>query len=338
MRVQRIGARSSKVVINEDLLGIAANDGRLYMAKIGIVSSIDFQNTAQQTAFAAGVTNAAGGGATPTYVPKDRLGFDRKRIAAAIATLASDATVSCIVTVGGLIACDEAIVNSGAKSFISLIGWLPPAPFPQPSAALPGGAISSFKGCVTLNTSGLTQARVSWITAAPWATAVANIGLLYDKTTPMATQEINAFQTALGLAQLGANQVVDASNGRANPSQYNADFGNFAKTIASVIISAAPLHHQNREQLISAANASGLNICYPLQSYQNTGGTNQPVHSQAVAIGPDLDATPANPLGAPINGNGAYYLLGQMAWTVDNAPTAALGTPVVTAPTLTTAI
>jgi hypothetical protein len=113
-----------------------------------------------------------------------------------------------------------------------------------------------------------------------------------------------------------------------NPDNYSDDFDKLKTAgMQSVVISAAPLHGKHKEGLISAANASGLNICYPLRGYQNTGGTNKPVTGKAVAIGPDLNVN---------NANGAYFLLGQMAWTVFNGGNP--GAPIVPAPPATTPI
>jgi hypothetical protein len=183
------------------------------------------------------------------------------------------------VTAGGLICCHEAILNVGTKPYISLVGYLPDAPFPQP-----GGTASPFRGCVTLNNMVLTATRVSWIMSSTnWNTPAANIGLLHDKNTAMSTREIAAFQAALGVA-LAPGQVVDAAFGRADSDQYLRDFQQFVN-IKSIIISAAPVHGKRREELISAANdyvslnagPPPVRICYPLQGFQNTGGTNTPI-------------------------------------------------------------
>ena len=115
-------------------------------------------------------------------------------------------------------------------------------------------------------------------------------------------------------------------NGVGNPENYAVDFANF-QGVQAVVISAAPRHHSFKEQLISAANASGFHICYPLQGYANTGGINKPVHNKSVAIGPELDAS---------NANGAYFLLGQMTSTVLAGGNPAQ--PIVTAPSVTTPI
>jgi hypothetical protein len=298
------------------------------MPNIGVVSSINFKNTLHQIQFNAGVASLAAG-VVPTYQIKDKLGFgNRMRIAAAINALATNTAspVDCIVTTGGLFCCHEALLNVGTKPFISLIGYPPSAPFPQP-----GGIASPFRGCVTLDSSALAlvTARVDWILSpAPrhFHTVPAHIGLLYDPNTAMATQEIKAFQAELGIALLPTGQVVDAKNGLADPDQFSADFNAFDNTIESVIISAAPRFGKYKEQLIAAANESGLNICYPLQGYQNGGGTNKPVAGKTVFIGPDINA---------IDNTGAYFLLGQMAWTLSHAPGTALAPPIQTAPSLT---
>src|SRR5215472_18334812 len=231
------------------------------MAGVGIVSSIDFQSTTQQTAFVAGANQAA----NFYYNIYDKLGFNRKRIAQAVTSLVNDARVTLIVTVGGLVTCAETVMNNSTKKFISLIGFLPTAPFPQPSNA------SWFAGCVTLDTIAQNTTRLNWIANPPWSIAPLNIGLLYDPNTAMATQEAAAWQAA------GGGVAVPSDSGVANADNYSADFDVLKKSsMGAVVISAAPNHHKHREQLISAANASGLNICYPLKGYANTGGSNQP--------------------------------------------------------------
>jgi hypothetical protein len=274
------------------------------MAGIGIVSSVGFQNTAQQTAFQAGLNNQA-----VNYNIKDRLGFDRQPLAAAINALINDTNVTVIATVGGLVSCAEAILNNSSKPFISLIGLLPDLPFPQPISGM-------FKGCVTLDTIGQDAARIRWIQGSPWTiTPATAIGLLYDPHTPMAAREIAAWTAA------GGGQQVPSQNGIADPGNYSADFDNFGAGIEAVVISAAPRHHSYKEQLIAAANCSGFHICYPLQGYANKGGINQPIPGKSVTIGPELDA---------LDASGAYFLLGQMASTVLAGGN--LAQPIVTVP------
>lgn len=283
------------------------------MPGVGIISSIDFQNTTQQAAFLVGANQ-------PTnfyYRVIDKLGFTRNQIGQAISALVSDPKVTLIVTVGGLVTCHETILNNSKTPFISLIGYLPPAPFPQPSNA------SLFRGCVTLDTIAQNSARITWIGNAPWSIAPANIGLLYDPNTAMATQEAANWQS------LGGGSAIAATNGAGNPESFSADFDALKKAgVAAVVISAAPAHYKHREQLIAAANASGFDICYPLKGYANIGGINLPVHNKAVTIGPDLDSS--NP-SAP----GAYWQLGNMAQIILAGGS---GTMIVTAGTSTVAL
>jgi hypothetical protein len=251
--------------------------------KIGLVSSIDFQSTKAQAAFQAGVGSVSG----LTYNYRDKVGFNRTRLAEAINKVVSDPAVTLVVTVGGLAVCNEAIVNT-TKSFISLIGWLPSTPFPQPANS------TLFRGCVTLDSPTNNQTRINYIHTT-WGVPIPNITLLYDPDTAMAIQEVANWG--------GATPVpLDSSN----PSSFSSVFDNLPNTVQAVVISAAPAHHKHREQLISAANKWGGYVCYPLLSYANTGGNNQPTSGKAVTIGPDLDGNTA----------GAYFLLGQMAGTI----------------------
>ena len=95
-----------------------------------------------------------------------------------------------------------------------------------------------------------------------------------------------------------------ATNGISDPTKFGADFDNLVSAGAkAVVISAAPYFHKQREDLIKAANSSGLYICYPLLSYRNASGNNQPTPGMATLYGPEL-----------VNGTGnAYELMGAMA-------------------------
>jgi hypothetical protein len=259
--------------------------------KIGLVSSIDFQSTKVQAAFQAGLGTISG----LTYAYKDKVGSNRTKIADAISKLNGDQNVTLIVTVGGLIVCNEAIVNS-TKQFISLAGWLPNSPFSQPANN------SLFRGCVTLDSPTGTNNtnRINYIHTT-WDVPITNIVLLYDPDTAMATQEI---------ANWGGGTPVPLDN--SNPDSFSDVFGNLPATVQAVVISAAPAHHKHREQLISAANKWGGYVCYPLLSYANAGGNNQPTSGKALTYGPDLEGNNSN------NNPGAYYQLGQMAATILN--------------------
>jgi hypothetical protein len=256
--------------------------------KIGLVSSIDFQSTKAQAAFQAGLGSITG----LTYAYRDKVGFNRTKIANVINKLSSDQSVSLIVTVGGLITCNEAVMNS-TKPFISLIGWLPNSPFSQPANS------SLFRGCVTLDSPTATnnQNRISYIHN-NWGVPIPDIVLLYDPDTAMATQELANWAG-------GTPVPLDSSN----PGSFSDTFDNLPNAVQAVVISAAPAHHKHREQLISAANKWGQYVCYPLLSYANTGGNNQPTSGKALTYGPDLD-------GMITTAPGAYYQLGQMAATI----------------------
>jgi hypothetical protein len=107
---------------------------------IGILSTIAFDKDPAQIAFQAGVNQAAGF----YYNIQDNIGFNGAQLTIALNKLLNDPKVGMIVTCGGLVTCQEAVTNDKTKPFISLIGWLPPAPFSQP----PSG---QFIGCVNLN-------------------------------------------------------------------------------------------------------------------------------------------------------------------------------------------
>jgi hypothetical protein len=180
--------------------------------------------------------------------------------------------------------------NDTHKPFISLIGWLPPAPFLQP-----GTPNNPFTGCVNLQLIDEDLDRVNWLVQNNRAQDRQHVGLLCDSVTPMQQQE--------RLSWTGGAVVLTQN--------FTQDFNDFVTAgMQAVVISGSPNFHGSIESLINAANHSGLFVCYPLQSYANSGGT-QP--HNAVLIGPDLVRQ---------DNQGAYFLLGQMASTVlaGNAP------------------
>jgi hypothetical protein len=266
---------------------------------IGIVSSIDY-NPHMAAHFRAGFV--AGGSAWPGVdTSQTARGYAAGALQTAIATLNSAGAVNFIVTIGGLVTCHAAILNS-SKRFISLVGGAPEVSPP----------FGKFVGCCSMDCYAADQVRLQWLTdpahaghfptGAPFA--LNSIGLLYNPNSKMAVPEISNW---------GGGQVVSAVNSSAvaipTVANFQADFALFSVGIQAIVISADPFFHQNKTNLIAAANSTNKYICYPLRSYRNRPApmANQPATGRSVLIGPDSAIPP------PISTTNAYYRMGVMA-------------------------
>jgi hypothetical protein len=267
------------------------------MPTIGIVSSIEY-SAEMQTSFLAGLNMAP----MPNFIVRDRTGYRPIPLRKAITDLVG-APVDLIVTFGGLIACNAAravVVAPAVMKFISLIGGRPGGFVPPPNLL--------FAGCCDLQSFAQDPNRIAWLSNPanaghfPGGAAfpAANIGLLYNPNSVMSNDEV---------AHWTGGQTVPAVNGWADPTKFNLDFNSFGATIQAVVISADPYFHRYRENLITAANASGLYICYPLPSFANPNGT-APTVGNAAIIGPDFHGI------NPINANAACFKMGAMAAAV----------------------
>jgi hypothetical protein len=316
LRLSRVAARYIKHLLQAGQPGTTIDrlrkepDGRQQMSGIGLLSTIDY-SADMQTSFQAGFRSVM---ALPYVTTQAQIGYNAGALGTAINTLNTDATLnanpqsSLIVTFGGFIACNAAILGSNFN-FISLVGGLPAVPVPS----------GRFAGCCNLASFLTDQDRIDWLSdpanaghfpnGAAFPTA--NIGLLYNRYSTMAPLELTAWRAA------GGGQAVAADQGWATPGNFNLDFNQFSNTIQAIVISADPYFHRHRNDLISAANGSTKYICYPLLSYRNltAPAANQPTPGNAVVYGPDLHQV--NPA---VSTTAAYYQMGVMAAT-------AIGTP-----------
>jgi hypothetical protein len=73
----------------------------------------------------------------------------------------------------------------------------------------------------------------------------------------------------------------------------------FTATLKADVISADPFFQESKNELIKAANATGLYLCYPLLHYRNNGGAHKPKGGKTTLFGPSLE--------------NAYKMLGQVA-------------------------
>jgi hypothetical protein len=222
----------------------------------------------------------------PSYYPDN--GYNNKLNAAIGAVNAG-----LLVTLGGLVSFNSAQTNAITK-FISLVGGTPPdgkgAPFPTPAAG------SNFWGCVSLESYAHNLDRIQYLGTQPQAPRQggpyqpADITLLYDPRSGMSGAEVAGW-TGGPLVQAGGDGTAVSITHAFHDI-----------TTRAVIISADPFFHRSREPLISAANASGKYICYPLDNYRNRRGNHVPQHGWATVYGPKIED--------------GITMLGQMARTV----------------------
>jgi hypothetical protein len=255
---------------------------------IGIVSSIGY-DAAMTTAFNTGL-----GSLNPTQTILDKLGFKTQNILTAIQQLNGDTNIGLIVTFGGNFTWN--VANQYAtKPFISLVGGI-----------LPNTQMSPFcAGGVTLNSYETDTARIIDLVNVKPKVQPSEIWLLYDPRASMTPAE---------LANWTGGGTTAATNGISDPTKFSLDFANIPNTAKAVVISAAPYFLHQREELIKAANASNLYLCYPLLRYRNAGGTNHPTHGMTTLLGPELCEGAGN----------AYESMGATANTVlSGAPNSA---------------
>jgi hypothetical protein len=207
--------------------------------------------------------------------------YKRAKLKAKIEQFNTDSQIGLIVMVGGLVAYEAANSGLATKPFLALLGVTP----------LDDG--SQCFGGVSLDSSRSNPDRINDLVANN-GFAASEIGLFQNPNSAMQAQEEQAWT--------GARPVVKCSvdaNGDVNPATYPADMAQFPATVKAIVISADPFFQETMEELIGAANGTGKYICYPLQAYENTGGTNLPTPGKTTLFGPSLV--------------GAYKLLGQLA-------------------------
>jgi hypothetical protein len=249
---------------------------------IGVISSIPCHNPFKH-AFERAVADAGVNlGAPPTYYDDIGYGGDYKT---PIGNLNDDNTIGLIVTLGGMIAF-KAASTFAKKPFISLVGGPPAGGLPSPGIK---PLNNYFYGGVSLESYAGNSARIAHLGGPPHKFAPKDITLLYNPNSVIAPDE---------LANWTGGPVL--AKGDNKNSTYSHAFT--AILTPAVIVSADPIFHKHRENLIEAANDSYEYMCYPLQNYRNDGGTNQPAPGRTTIYGPKLEH--------------AISTLGQMAATV----------------------
>jgi len=161
-----------------------------------------------------------------------------------------------LVTLGGLVAFSAAMQYSQAK-FISLIGGTPQIngnSFPAPANGI------NFWGAVSFESYVGNTARIRYLGRPPHSYQPSQITLLYNPNSAMADIETQNWPNTN--IQIGG---VDA-NGNNSDQYYTFAFQGI--TTPAVVVSADPWFNQTRDKLVTAANASGLYVSYPLQNYK----------------------------------------------------------------------
>jgi len=254
---------------------------------IGVLSSIPFAGTKLAAAFDKGFGRAG------IYANiKDNCGYDAASLQAAVQALNNDIKIGLIVTVGGLIAAQEAARSTGATlPFISLIGGTP--------GNFKGGGY--FRGGVSLESFAHNPHRIAHLKSLKIPEE--KICLLSNPNSFMSPLERTAWQAAPrgGVFDAGGTAGAGSPNSTAT---YKAAFGKIsAAGMMAVVVSADPFFQATMDDLINEANqwikaGQGRRICYPLHDYANPSGKCQPIAGHTL-YGPDLME--------------AYALLGQMA-------------------------
>jgi hypothetical protein len=243
---------------------------------IGVISTLKAR-ARLKNAFINGVNNA-----NVTLKFEHVASYKRAKLKAKIEQFNADQQIGLIVMVGGLVAYEAANAPTGAtKPFLALLG------------VTPGDANAQCYGGVSLDSSRSNPERIIDLVTNNGFSA-SEIGLFQNPNSAMQALEEQLWT--------GARPVVKCSvdaNGDVHPATYRADIGQFPATVKAIVISADPFFQETMEELIGAANETGKYICYPLQAYENTGGTNLPTPGKAMLFGPSLV--------------GAYKLLGQLS-------------------------
>jgi len=255
---------------------------------IGLMSTISYHGKDLETNFRRGVGNDQWCDAAN---PIDNTGYSDAALQTAIGQFNGNGSVGLIVTVGGVTAA-RAAKQYATKPFISLFGGT--------TAEFPGTIRDNFYGGVFLDTVNHNDDRVQHLNGLGHQSA--HICLLINPDSKLASVEKPKWQTAAGAARGKIFEARDLQG-------IAAAFAEFSRTdttprLTAMVVSSDPFFQENKDYLIGLANKSKKRVCYPFQTYENTGGQ-QPRPHHHTLYGPDL-AT-------------AYYTLGQKAATVINS-------------------
>jgi hypothetical protein len=242
---------------------------------IGILSSIQFTGTDFDRWFRLGLGLAP---ARWTYVLRENQKYDQGTLNGAATYLATHSDV--IVTLGGNITALAMAAaldanNPNEVKFFSVIGNL--------TSTLSGS--DDLYGGVNLDTVARNAARFNHLTR-DLNIPASQICFLTNPGSAMYSSELqqwNALNQNSTIYYFNPLTVTDVQTG------FNQQFQAFARdgALSIMLISADPSFQQYKNELIRAANGVNKKVCYPLQTYNNTSGT-QPTPGRFVMHGPKL--------------------------------------------------
>jgi hypothetical protein len=226
---------------------------------VTVVSSIGISDSFKSN-FEATLNPKGANSITPAYYDNNGVGYGYgSALGAEIAKFNS----GLLVTIGGLVSWDAAMSNA-ATPFISLIGGTPQIgkdPFPSPSSTPP----SWFWGAVSLESYAGNATRIVHLGRIPQGFKSNQICLLYNPNSFMQGIELQTWPNyncqPAGIDPDGNNSAL----------YYAAAFQSIIANYGTpaVVVSADPFFQYTKDQLVAAANASGLYVCYPSTSYLN---------------------------------------------------------------------
>jgi hypothetical protein len=245
------------------------------MPKLGIISNISFTNPLKK-GFDDGLHSAA------TYDVTDNIMYDPAKLATAVSTYDNAGTYDLIVTLGGLVAAEYALNNVRSVPFISLFGGR--------LYGFTGTLTGQFYGGVALETFDFNNERMRHLKGHHKFNE-SLVCLLINPNSGCYKEELRNWRFPGPIIRASNNQEIKDA------------FSNIDKSFKAMVVSADPIFTANMNDLVDAANNTGLHMCYPFQEYSNA--SKKPNKGKHTLHGPSLVE--------------AHTALGEMAeWIVNN--------------------
>ncbi len=240
----------------------------------GIVSSIQFKNTPFYTLFKLGTGR-------PDLLNDnniiDNVGYEQGNLSTAINTVGTN--VAILVTFGGNVAAAAAAQYS-QRPYLSVIGNLTPDLYGTRGYTLMGG--------VNLDTVVRNADRFNYLNQELNIPA-SQICLLSNPLSRMAYDEQAQWLQIYQAGRIIPAKVIVGDAGAAVKAINDAfDIFKNDGTLTTMIVSADPAFQAMKQALIIAANNSGKQVSYPLQTYSNLQGTARPAPGRYWLHGPKL--------------------------------------------------
>jgi hypothetical protein len=250
------------------------------MPNLGIISNIPFEATDRETGFQKGLNNAA-----ITYDVTQNIMYNQAKLANAVSAYDKVGIYDLIVTLGGLVVAEYALKYVKNVPFISLFGGR--------LADFPGTLTGQFYGGVALEAFDFNNERMRYLKGPKHKFDESLICLLINPNSGCYNEE-KANWRFLG-------PTINASNNQ----EIKDAFSKIDKNLEAMVVSADPIFTANMDDLVDAANNTGLHMCYPFQEYSNSNGSKKPKKGKHTLHGPSLAE--------------AHTRLGEMAaWIVNN--------------------